>query len=127
VDAPRKLLVLVLAGLCVAACQKQAPESKAAVEAGLRAYLAGRPGLAMDKMEMEIKDVQFKGETAEADVVFRVKDGEGEMAMRYTLRRQGAQWVVEKSGAGADADLPPGHPPTNSSTPPEKLPRSRQP
>jgi hypothetical protein len=126
----RRALILVLPAAIVllAGCQKGAPETKAAVEAALRAYLAQRPGLAMDKMEMEVKDVSFKGETAEADVVFRVKDGPGEMAMRYTLRRQGDQWVVERGGqAGSSgAEMPPGHPPVQPA-PPEKLPRSSQP
>ncbi|MBI4465844.1 MAG: hypothetical protein HY656_00250 [Acidobacteria bacterium] len=104
-------------------------ETKAAVEAGIRAHLSQRSGLALDKMEMEVKQVTVQGEKAEADVVFRSKGGEGEMAMHYTLRRQGDRWVVERSGgAGAGGGvLPPGHPPvTTPSAPPEKLPRSGQ-
>ncbi len=123
----RALIVVLLAAASLAGCQKGAPETKPAVEAALRAYLAQRPGLAMDKMDMEVKDVKFKGETAEADLVFRVKDGEGEMAMRYTLRRQGDQWVVERGGqtGASGAEMPPGHPPVQPApTPPEKLPRS---
>ena len=123
------ILLVVAAAALAAACARQSIDTKPAVEAALRAYLAQRPGLAMDKMDMEVKDVKFKGETAEADVVFRVKDGEGEMAMRYTLRRQGDQWVVERgaqSGASG-AEMPPGHPPVESApTPPEKLPRTGQ-
>ena len=124
------IFILLAAAALAAACARQSIETKPAVEAALRAYLTQRPGLAMDKMDMEVKDVKFKGETAEADVVFRVKDGEGEMAMRYTLRRQGDTWVVERSAqSGASgAEMPPGHPPVDSSpTPPEKLPRSSQP
>ena len=124
------ILLVVAAAALAAACARQSIDTKPAVEAALRAYLAQRPGLALDKMDMEVKDVQFKGETAEADVVFRVKGGEGEMAMRYTLRRQGNQWVVERSGqtGASGAEMPPGHPPVDSSpTPSEKLPRSSQP
>ena len=126
----RRFLVFILlaAAALAAACARQSIDTKPAVEAALRAYLTQRPGLAMDKMDMEVKDVKFKGETAEADVVFRVKDGEGEMAMHYTLRRQGNQWVVERSGqTGASSDeMPPGHPPVQPA-PPEKQPRSSQP
>ena len=126
----RRFLVFILlaAAALAAACARPSIDTKPAVEAALRAYLAQRPGLAMDKMDMEVKDVKFKGETAEADVVFRVKDGEGEMAMHYTLRRQGNQWVVERSGhTGASSDeMPPGHPPVQPA-PPEKQPRSSQP
>ena len=126
----RRFLVFILlaAAALSAACARQSIETKPAVEAALRAYLAQRPGLALDKMDMEVKDVQFKGETAEADVIFRVKDGPGEMGMHYTLRRQGNQWVVEGSGqsSASGAELPPGHPPVKPATP-EKLPRSSQP
>lgn len=127
----RRFLVFILlaAAALSAACARQSIDTKPAVEAALRAYLAQRPGLALDKMDMEVKDVQFKGDTAEADVVFRVKDGEGEMAMRYTLRRQGHQWVVERSGqtGASGADMPPGHPPVESApTPPGKA-SSQQP
>ena len=126
----RRFLVFILlaAAALAAACARQSIETKPAVEAALRAYLAQRPGLAMDKMDMEVKDVKFKGETAEADVVFRVKDGEGEMAMRYTLRRQGDHWVVERGGqtGASGAEMPPGHPPVQPA-PPEKQPRSSQP
>ena len=129
-DAVRRFLVFILlaAAALAAACARPSIDTKPAVEAALRAYLAQRPGLAMDKMDMEVKDVKFKGETAEADVVFRVKGGEGEMAMRYTLRRQGNQWVVERSGqtGASGAELPSGHPPVENA-PPEKQPRSSQP
>lgn len=115
--------------LLLSACARQATqeqESKAAVEAAIRAYLSQRPDLALDKMEMELKQVEFQGETAEADVVFRVKSGEGEMPFHYRLRRQGTGWVVER-GSGQGTAMPPGHPPvTTPPAPPEKLPRTGQ-
>lgn len=104
-------------------------ESNQAVEAAIRAYLSQRSDLAMDKMVLEIEHVEFKGEKAEADVVFRVKDGQGAMPFHYTLRREGDHWVVERAaGRGMGAGpMPPGHPPLTSPPPPEKLPRSGQP
>lgn len=135
---PRRLLLLPLAAalLVGTACGRQAAtqqDSKAAVESAIRAYLGQRRDLALDKMDIEITRVDFQGDTAEADVVFRVKDGEGEMPMHYTLRRQGDAWVVEPARpAGAHpgtggAEMPPGHPPVDSSPkPPEKLPRTGQ-
>lgn len=125
----RALVFVLLAGAFAGACARPSIDNKPAVEAALRAYLAERPGLAMDKMDMEVKDVQFNGDTAEADVVFRVKGGEGEMAMHYTLRRQENQWVVERSGQSGSSGgaLPPGHPPVQPApAPPEKLPRTGQ-
>lgn len=121
-------MALVFAGGCR---RQQAPplESEAAVEAAIRAHLSQRADLAMDKMILEIEKVEFGGETAEADVVFRLREVPGAMPFHYTLRRQGDHWVVE-SGRGRAAEgmeLPPGHPPVGSSPPsPEKLPRTER-
>ena len=126
-------LLLALTFLAAAACGRMGAsklESNEAVEAAIRAYLSQRSDLAMDKMVLEIQHVEFKGEKAEADVVFRSKDGGGAMPFHYTLRREGDHWVVERGagrGMGTGA-LPPGHPPvTNPASPPEKLPRSGKP
>lgn len=125
---PTATVVVCAALLLLAACQKEGVaelESEAAVEAAIRTHLSTRPGLAMDKMEMEVRQVEFKGDTAEADVVLHVKDGEGEMPFHYTLRRQGDQWVVERGGGNGTGEPPPGHPPVAPLTgPPEKLPRT---
>lgn len=125
-------LLLGLTLLAAAACGRGGAsklESNEAVEAAIRAYLSQRSDLAMDKMVLEIEHVEFKGEKAEADVVFRAKDGQGAMPFHYTLRRERDHWVVER-GAGrgmGTGTMPPGHPPVTSPPRPEKIPRSGQP
>lgn len=125
-------LLLLSLVLLAAACGRGGAaklESNEAVEAAIRTYLSQRHDLAMEKMVIEVQHVEFKGETAEADVVFRVQGGEGAMPFHYTLRREGDHWVVERgAGRGMGAGpMPPGHPPVISPQPPEKLPRSGQP
>lgn len=99
------------------------------MEAAIRAYLSQRSDLAMNKMEVEITHVEFQGEKAEADVIFRVKGGQGTMPFHYTLHREGDHWVVERgrSGTPTGTQMPPGHPPLGGSPPSEKLPRTGQP
>ncbi len=67
---------------------------------------------------MEVQQVDIRGDTAEAGVVFRIKQGEGEMLFHYLLGRADGRWVVERGASGGA--LPPGHPPmTPSPAPPE--------
>jgi hypothetical protein len=96
-------------------------ESETAVRQALDRYLASRPNLNMPGMETQITGIQFRGEQAHVDVVFRAKSGGesagGSMTMRYTLNRKGDRWEVEpQSGAHGGmtpppGEMPPGHPP----------------
>lgn len=123
---PARLTAITL--LALAACSSSPNpklETEAAVRQALGRYLATRPNINMEGMELLITGVQFKGERAEVDVVYRAKtkgsaEG-GSLKMRYSLTRKGDQWEVEpQSTAHGDmtppapaspADLPPGHPP----------------
>ncbi len=90
----------------------------AAVEAAVRSYLASRPGLNLEAMNVEFKEIKIADGAAEADVLFRSKSGEGEMTMHYQLLRQGGQWVVQRDRApSGSGPLPPGHPPTTPRDP----------
>ena len=110
------LVLLVLFVLALSACQQEPADPKAEIEAALHDHLSKQSGLALDKMEMEVQQVDVRGDTAEARVVFRIK--QGEMLFRYLLRRAGDRWVVERGASGGA--LPPGHPPmTPSPAPPE--------
>ncbi|MCH6553313.1 MAG: hypothetical protein ACE10I_07885 [Candidatus Acidiferrales bacterium] len=116
-------VLLVLFVLTLSACQQDPADPKAEIEAAIHDHLSKQSGLALDKMEMEVQQVDVRGETAEARVVFRIKQGEGEMLFRYLLRRADDRWVVERGTSGGA--LPPGHPPmTPSPETPEKLPRT---
>jgi hypothetical protein len=136
----RWLPVLLLAGAALVSCQEgpqapapgdvppppgataAAPEAgtpNAQIEAAIRSYLANRPGLNLDNMTLEFGTVKIEGEQAEADVVFRSKNGAGEMSMHYTLDREGEAWKVrqpERHGTG-EGQMPPGHPPVNPPSP----------
>ena len=116
-------VLLVLFVLALSACQQQPADPKAEIEAAIHDHLSKQSGLALDKMEMEVQQVDVRGDTAEARVVFRIKQGEGEMLFRYLLRRADGRWVVERGTSGGA--LPPGHPPLSESTYPiKKVPRT---
>ena len=122
-------LAMAIGLLLGPACSRgPAIESEAAVRQALERYLASRPNLNMQGMEMQVSAIKFRNQKAEADVTFRAKnDAKATMSMRYTLRRQGRKWEVEPQASGSGhgsmmppagtsrpADLPSGHPPTGS-------------
>lgn len=123
-------LCLIL--LTLPACQRFRSganlNSKEAVKAAIDAHLAKRRGqLALDQMNVEVKDVKFQDDRAEADVLFSSKTGTASMTMHYSLRREGDHWVVERSGS-TSMGLPPGHPPaaepaSPAGPPPGEMPR----
>lgn len=120
------LFALCAALLAGTACSRlrQAPrlETKEAVKAAIDAHLAKRRGtIALDQMNVEVRDVKFQGDRAEADVLFSSKTGTASMTMHYALRREGDHWVVERSASG-DMGMPPGHPPTTEPAPPSAPP-----
>lgn len=124
-----RYLALLVAGALVLlpACSRGGKiETEAAVRQALERYLASRPNLNMQGMDLQIAGIQFRGQQAQVDVVFKAKAGGekpgGSMSMRYTLNRRGDRWEVEPqssahggatppAGSGAPAEMPPGHPP----------------
>jgi hypothetical protein len=94
-----RYLLVCLAGLAViaaAGCNRL--RTKRAVEEAINAHLKQRSDLLMQNMTMDIMDVQFHGDTADADVRFQSKES-AQMAVtiRYTLRHAGDHWVVTSS------------------------------
>lgn len=119
----RTLILLALVSLSLSACQRDPADPEAAIRAAINEHLSKKSGLALDNIEMEVQEVDIRGETAEAQVVFRTKAGAGEMLFRYVLRREDGRWVVER-GTGGGA-LPPGHPPvTPGPDTPENAPHT---
>ena len=119
-------LLAAAALVVLPACRRGAKlENEAAVRQALERYLSSRPNLNMPAMDLQISGIQFRGQQAQVDVVFRSKTrGEnpgGSMSMRYTLNRRGDRWEVEPqsaahggmtppAGAEAPVEMPPGHP-----------------
>ena len=109
----RAFFCVIVAALFVAGCSRQAQRSdKADIDKAIRQYIAAKPGLAGGGMSVDVKQVEFKGDKAEADVQFRAKSNpEASMVMRYTLKRTGpGTWAVEggKSAASAPPQEMPG-------------------
>ena len=123
----RKLLLIAL-GCFLASCGGlRKNNSEAAIRKAIEEHLAGRTGLASDKIVMDITTVQVQGDRAEADVVFRSRtDQKAMMAFHYQLRTEGNQWKVENGRPssetsphptsepppGTDPPVPEGHPQT---------------
>ena len=110
----RTLFALVVAAalLCAGCAPKgaQTQNDKAGVEKALREYLA-KKGMSSDAMTVEVRQVQYQGDTAEADVVISAKSNpSATMNMRYTLKRTGpGSWEVQgrkEAAAGHGMPMP---------------------
>ena len=84
----------------------------------------------MSSMDLEVGDMSFKADEAEATVSFRPKGSQASpMTMKYSLVREGNGWKVKPKPAAAPgenphgvmappqggATMPPGHPPVEGS------------
>jgi hypothetical protein len=105
----------VLAGvLFLAGCAKDINNKEAVKEAVMK-RLTTVSGLNMSGMEVEISNVSFQGDKADAQVAFKGKgSAEAMLNMSYKLERKGDEWTVKSSSGGmggGGSNLPPGHPP----------------
>jgi uncharacterized protein YhdP len=91
------LVVLGLAGS--PACHRlSGVHSKAAVQEAIEEHLKQRPNVVFQNMTVEVGDVTFNGDTAEAQVKFRSKQAPNlAVGMLYKLRRAGNGWQVEST------------------------------
>lgn len=113
-------LLLLVAPAC-ARYSRSKLETKEAVKAAIDEHLAKRRGqLALGNMNVEVREVKFQGDRAEADVVFTTQAG-ASMGMHYTLRREADRWVVER-GASPDMGMPSGHPSMTEPAHPQAAP-----
>jgi len=95
------LLVLGLAGS--AACNRlSGVHSKAAVQEAIEEHLKQQPNVVFQNMTVEVGDVAFSGDTAEAQVKFRSKQAPNmAVGVQYKLRRSGNGWKVESTSAAS--------------------------
>ena len=131
------VLTATLLAMFAAGCAKtEQADPKEAVRKALLQYLAARQNLSMDKMDIDVSKVTVTGNTADAEVSFKVKGTSQGMSMHYTLHRTGEAWTVDKGSStapnhpspgtgatspppsgGAVGELPSGHPPVAQETP----------
>lgn len=122
------LLIGIFFG-CSKPASQGAPASeetrKQELKAALEKYLAARGTINVAAMDIEILQATFADNTAEAQVEFRTKQGQGAMQMTYAFERQNGDWVVKSSSGGGTGhpgtgmqapsempgQMPPGHPP----------------
>jgi hypothetical protein len=92
--------LLGLALVASGCSQSAGRQSKEAVQAGIERYLRKQPQIALNNMMLELQEVKFQGDRAEAEVKFRSKQAPDlAVGVHYVLRRAGEQWEVESSSA----------------------------
>jgi hypothetical protein len=113
--------LVLLAGGC-----KAKTDSTDGIRAAVVKYLSAMSGLNVNNMTVTVTKTVVTGDTAQADVEIRAKNGDPSapgMTRSYQLQKQGEDWVVVKSaqtggmqhptaGEMPTSNLPPGHPAT---------------
>ncbi|MBI2819590.1 MAG: hypothetical protein HYX73_06400 [Acidobacteria bacterium] len=136
-------IVFIGVSLLVALGCQRLMNQEAAVQKAIQDHLAERSDLALDKMVMEVQQVNVNGDTAQAEVVFSVAgDPQSRMSFHYDLHREGGRWQVDasrlsdsqeshpqmggpsvgesmpgESGSAEPLNLPEGHPPVQEMNP----------
>ena len=105
----RRTYALILVTLLAAGCASKTASNEV-VRKAIMDYLAGRPGLDVSKMDVNLTKVTINGDRAEVDVSFTARGAPSNqgMAMHYTLTKSGDTWKVQAPAGGhAGADQPP--------------------
>jgi len=115
----RRLLLMAL-GCFLASCgglKKSNPET--AIRQAIEEHLAGRTGLASDKIIMDMKKVEVHGDRADAEVLFRSRsDPKASMSFHYQLRNEGNRWKIDTGHPAGEATAqPPSVSPPQTSPP----------
>ncbi len=106
----RALLALCLLLTVVTGCSRPAPvNDRADVEKAIQDYVNSRPILSPSAMSMEVEQVSFQGDQAEATVLFHGREEvQSSVALRYVLKRTGSRtWVVEPDKTRGITSAPP--------------------
>jgi hypothetical protein len=119
------ITLLILAVAALAGCKKNI-QNKEAVKQAVLEHLSKRSDLQVGQMDIDVTNVAFRENEADATISFKPKGVEGGgMEMTYALERKGNIWTVKpkaaSSGMGhgmvspepgpAPGAMPPGHPP----------------
>jgi hypothetical protein len=96
----------------LAGCGSRRIQNEGAVRQGIMDYLSQRKDLNLSSMQVEVTSVSFRQDEADVTVAFLPKGSTGGgMQMRYTLERQGSQWVVKGKGRSEAGQSPHGQMP----------------
>ena len=108
-DFMRVILIAIVAVACLMLmCSKGEVASKAAIREAIEAHLKQRSNLMMANMELEVQDVKFSGDTADAQVNFRSKQSPNlVVGVNYKLRRVEGRWKVESSSSTSGMGMNP--------------------
>jgi len=122
--------LVVLSVVASAACHKlNGIDSKAAIQEAIEEHLKQQPNVFLQNITVEVGDVSFNGDTAQAQVKFRSKQAPNlAVGMLYRLRRTGNGWHVEStSTASMPGTTPHGNAaaptPSSSTNPPDIAPQ----
>jgi hypothetical protein len=89
--------LVVLTAVGVTACGRFGDQKKA-VQTAIEEHLKQRANMMFQNMTLEIREVKFDGDTADAQTVLRSKQSPNiAVGVRYLLRRSGGKWQVESS------------------------------
>jgi hypothetical protein len=109
--------MLLFTGAC-----KSKTESKDAIRDGVVKHIASMNGLNMNNMTVTVTQATINGDTAQASVDIRAKNGDPgapPMQMVYQMQKQGKEWVVVKGLPTGGMQHPaPGEMPPQGSMPP---------
>jgi hypothetical protein len=90
----------------VTGCKKTADPTEE-IRAAIQRRLNEQGTLNLSAFDTEIKQLTVQGDHAQADVIFRVKNGQGSMQLSYNLEKRNGVWIVlDSKQGGADS----GHP-----------------
>lgn len=87
--------------LVLSGCSKSGGvQSKGAIQEAIERHLQKQSSVLLNNLTVEVGDVKFEGDRANANVKFRSKQSPDVVVGRqYVLRRVGGQWQVESSSS----------------------------
>lgn len=86
-----------LAAIGSVACGRFGDQKKA-VQTAIEEHLKQRTNMMFQNMTLEVQDIKFDGDTADAQAILRSKQSPNiSVGVRYILRKSGGRWQVESS------------------------------
>jgi len=96
-----------------------APGSDAGlVRQAIEDHVRNDRGISLSAMDMSVDSVHITGNQAQANVTFRIKQGDQTMVMVYSLERRGNGWLVTKDEPANGGFVHPTMDQTHSAAPP---------